>query len=345
MFKNETTKSTRLPINLGHGPLVLLFYDGYERRARRSTYESYANEFRRLARYSWRYFLGKQLRTGFYTQFLNLVDSLKKAGCDVRINNYNLAEKYPEYPIGVAGYPSALNHIPEGHPVIFGPGDFGMPDKFNQISKDYPKAYLICFCDWIFKIYEHSNSGRIKNWFAGINTDMWLPEKLSPKPIDCLIYDKIRWERDSLIPNFYNQFLRHLDKNGLTHTTLRYGNHTITHYKECLKKAKSLIFLCEHETQGLAYQEAMSMNIPIFAWDEGILRDKQLSEYAPRDLIVTSVPYFSDRCGVRFRRENYIEDFDKFWENLATYEPRQYVIENLSLQKSAELYLKSYFTE
>lgn len=345
MSKNEMINSTGFQVNLGHGPLVLLFYDGYERRARRSPYKCYANELRRAVRYMWRYSRGKQLRTGFYTQFLNLVESLEKAGCDVRINNYRLADKYPDYPIGVAGFPSALNHIPKNHPVIFGPGDFGMPDRFNQISEDYPKAYLICFCDWIFKIYERNNPGRIKDWFAGINTDKWLPEMQYPKPIDCLIYDKIRWERDTLIPDFYDQFRTHLDKRGLTHATLRYGDHTITHYKECLKKAKSLIFLCEHETQGLAYQEAMSMNIPIFAWDEGILRDEQLKKYAPEDHIVTSVPYFSDRCGVRFKLKNYIEDFNKFWENLASFKPRQYVIENISQEKSAELYLKSYFRE
>ena len=30
-----------------------------------------------------------------------------------------------------------------------------------------------------------------------------------------------------------------------------------------------MIFLCEHETQGIAYQQALSRNVPILAWDRG----------------------------------------------------------------------------
>jgi hypothetical protein len=345
MLENETKKWIRSPVDLGRGPVVLLFYDGYERRARREAIDRSANELRRAARYMWRYCLGKQLRTGFYTQFLNLVASLKNRGCDVHINNYRLADRYPQYPIGVAGYPSAIKHIPKNHPVIFGPGDFGMPDRFNQISQTYPSASLICFSGWIFEIYEKTNSGRIKDWFAGIDTDQWTLDKRTPKSIDCLIYDKIRWGRDKLIPGFYINFQAHLNKLGLTHTTLRYGEHSIRHYRECLRRSKSLVFLCEHETQGLAYQEAMSMDVPIFAWDQGVLCDQELMKFASKNLTVTSVPYFSNGCGVRFKKENYIESFETFWNNLNSFEPRKYVIENLSPVKSASLYLKTYFGE
>ena len=30
-----------------------------------------------------------------------------------------------------------------------------------------------------------------------------------------------------------------------------------------------MIFLVEHETQGIAYQEAMACDVPILAWDQG----------------------------------------------------------------------------
>jgi len=343
MMENETTKWTRSPVDLGRGPLVLLFYDGFERRARRAAIARSANELRRAARYMWRYCLGKQLRTGFYTQFLNLVASLKNSGCDVQINNYRLADRYPHYPIGVAGYPTTIQHIPKDHPVVFGPGDFGMPDKFSEIIKDFPAASLICFSDWIYKIYERNNPGTIKDWFAGIDTDKWAPDELTTKSIDCLIYDKIRWSRDELIPDFYIKLQAHLNDLELTHTTIRYGEHSIGHYEDCLKKSKSLVFLCEHETQGLAYQEAMSMNIPIFAWDEGVLCDQQLSKFASDNLTVTSVPYFSDECGVRFKKENYVEYFGRFWGNLSSFEPRNYVMNNLSQDRSASLYLETYF--
>jgi hypothetical protein len=334
---------SREPINLGRGPLILLFYDGYERRARRSLYARNTGEIRRTFRYLWRLLQGRQLRTGFYTQFINLVSALTKSGCDVRINDYKLADKFLSYPIGVAGYPSVLNHIPKNHPVLFGPGDFGMPDTFRRLCDDCPDASLICFCDWIAQIYEPMNPGKTKKWFAGIDIDKWKPETDSEKMIDCLIYDKVRWRREKLIPNLYSRMQAHLDRRGLKHETLHYGAHTIRQYKHSLKKTKSLIFLCEHETQGLAYQEAMSMNIPIFAWNEGVLCDDELRKFSTEKIQVTSVPYFSGECGICFQLENMLQQFDVFWTNLLNYKPRNFVLNNLSLDESAALYLRSYF--
>jgi hypothetical protein len=331
------------PIDLGNGPLILLFYDGYERRARRSLYGRNASDFRRAARFTLRLLLGKQLRTGFYTQFLGLVTSLRNNGCDVRINNYVLADQYPAYPIGVAGYPSVLPVTPKGHPVLLGPGDFGMPDHFLKLNLDLKNPTLICFCEWIARIYEPYNPGRIKRWFAGIDTDKWHPGARSERPIDCLIYDKIRWNRQRIMPAVYNRIRDHLNEIGLSHYTLHYGDHTSAHYKSCLRKSKSLIFLCEHETQGLAYQEAMSMNVPIFAWDEGVLCDEDLQKFKFGDLPISSVPYFSEECGVTFREENVIENFNLFWNNVTSFQPRNYIIANLNQKKSADLYLSAYF--
>jgi glycosyltransferase involved in cell wall biosynthesis len=38
-----------------------------------------------------------------------------------------------------------------------------------------------------------------------------------------------------------------------------------------------MVFLCEHETQGFAYQQALSCGVPIIAWDRGgLLQDPKL---------------------------------------------------------------------
>jgi hypothetical protein len=343
MSQNELIVRRIKPIDLGKGPVVMLFYDGYERRARRDKLIALFCEIKRPIRYIWRLSRGRQLRTGFYTQFLNLVSALKHIGCDVHINDYSLADQYPNYPIGAAGYPSILDHIPKNHPVLFGPGDFGAPDDFKEMSKNFQSAYLLCFSEWISIIYEQWNPGLTKQWFAGIDIDAWRPDTTKSKPIDCLIYDKIRWQREKLIPDFYEKIKVHLDKLGLAHKTIRYGEHTSHQYRENLQRSKSFIFLCEHETQGLAYQEAMSMNIPIFAWDEGKLSDNELKPFATNDLVVTSVPYFSEDCGIRFQKENFHDRFGAFWNELNNFKPREYVEKNLNLKTSAQLYLNSYF--
>lgn len=333
-----------LPLDLGRGPLILLFYDGFERRARSGTAAKMLLELRRLGRYLYRKSMRKQLRTGFYSQFISLCNALQKAGCDVRVNDYRTAKKYPGYPIGVSGYPTALKHFPSGHPVIFGPGDFGMPDTFREVAAAKNFRSLICFCDWIADIYREPAQGKLTKWFAGIDTDLWQPGKQSEKNIDYLIYDKIRWDREILIPRLLAPIEQEMVNRKLTYRVLKYGSHAISEYHDLLTRSRSMIFLCEHETQGLAYQEAMAMDVPILAWDDGILKDNALAMHAPGNIKVTSVPYFAENCGRTFQINNFEKQFEIFHASLRKYRPRDYVSDNLSLEASAKIYLDAYFS-
>ena len=55
----------------------------------------------------------------------------------------------------------------------------------------------------------------------------------------------------------------------------------------------------------------------------------------------TSVPYWDNRCGEYFyKKEEFEEKFNKFINKLDTYKPREYVLENLSVEKCAENFKK-----
>jgi hypothetical protein len=99
-----------------------------------------------------------------------------------------------------------------------------------------------------------------------------------------------------------------------------------------------MIYFCEHESQGIALQEAMSMNLPVFAWDQEKWLDPSRMAWGETDTPASSVPYFDERCGATFRDLNsFREKFDRFWEKVTEkkYAPREYVLENLTLEKSA----------
>ena len=64
------------------GPLVLLFYDGFERRALQNGLVGTAYSQGRRAAASSTAALKRQVRTGFYTAFLSLVRCLRQAKCD-----------------------------------------------------------------------------------------------------------------------------------------------------------------------------------------------------------------------------------------------------------------------
>ena len=64
-----------------------------------------------------------------------------------------------------------------------------------------------------------------------------------------------------------------------------------------------MVFLCERETQGMAYQEALASNVPVLAWDNGYWLDpRDGSSWDKPWCRRPPVPQFSDECGLRFTK-------------------------------------------
>lgn len=325
------------------GPLVLLFYDGYDRRAKPGLSGMAYSQVHRLLRYTKKTLCRQQVRTGFYTAFLALENSLRLSGCDVRINDFATANKYPDYPIGLAGFPSVLaktDSLP--NPRIFGPGDFGMPEGSAAVANDSRFKKLIQPSDWFADVYRPYCGDKMLTWFAGIDTNAWPDFSNEKKTYDFIVYDKIRWQRDERVSSVLNRITAHLDKKGHRHITLRYGHHHHSEFMLALRLSKALLFVCEHETQGLAYQEAMSANLPVLAWDEEAMVDPTLQPYITSSMHVSAVPYFSDTCGMKFKIGEFEQVCDTFWQRLPSFRPREYVENHLSLELSAAQYLAAY---
>jgi hypothetical protein len=329
-------------IRTRRGPLVLLFYDGFELTAEPGISGRLYSQSRGAARYVYRTIRRKQVWTGFYTAFKSLCLCLRQAGCDVRVNDFALALSNPSYPVGLAGYPSVLSKVSLSNPVIFGPGDYGDPDAAVTLVREPRIRKLIQPCEWAADLYREGCGERMMVWPVGIDTDLWHDESMQAKSVDVLVYDKIRWHREREVPRVLQRVTDHLQACGRTFATLRYGHHHHDEFRRGLRHSRSMIFLCEHETQGLACEEALASNVPVLAWDEGVLVDPHQRRFAKPDLVVSSVPYFDERCGETFRIAEFEKTFSLFWDKLGGYRPRQYVLENLSLARSAEAYLAAY---
>jgi glycosyltransferase involved in cell wall biosynthesis len=329
-------------LNFGRGPVVLLFYDGYEVQALPGFRGKLYSAARGKARFVYRWAKGKQVYTGFYVAFLLLVRALREAGCDVHVNNFRLAEKYPDYPIGISGYPSVLQKVKLANPAIFGPGDYGYPDEVSKFSANCNIRRYIQPSEWAASLYRTSCAGKMMVWPVGIDMAAYPDVSAERKDIDFLIYDKIRWDRDREIPRILEPITQHLSAEGKRFKILRYGEHHFGQYSESLRRSRALLFLCEHETQGLAYQEALASNIPVLAWDEGVLVDPLQRPFLPDGRIVSSVPYFDERCGETFKISEFKTVLDVFEARLTSYRPSEYISEQLSLKRSAETYLQAY---
>jgi hypothetical protein len=324
------------------GPLVLLFYDGLELPARPGISGALYSQSRRAARYLYRNLRMAQVWTGFYAAFRLLRLSLLRSGCDVRVNDFSLARRHPSYPIGIAGYPSVLEHVSLPNPAIFGPGDYGLPDRACVVAEDPRFRKLIQPSEWAVEFYRPSCGDKMMAMPVGIDTDRWHDSAQMRKDLDVLVYDKIRWNRERVVPRVLDRVTEHLRRNGRSFEILRYGQHHHAKFASLVRRSRAMLFLCEHETQGIACNETMSSNVPVLAWDERVLVDPLFRKFAPPDFPVSSVPYFDGRCGERFTMESFETTFARFWSDLDSYRPRQYVLENLSLEKSAQIYLAAY---
>lgn len=319
--------------------MVLLFYQDCDRDSwfRNDRY------LKRAFRPVHRLFTRKQTVSGFYVWWSLLVRALRSQGYDVRCNDYRLARQYPEHPVGLVGYPWILNNWSLDNPALLGPGFYDHPRMNPRVMEDPRYRGYLVTCDWMKRMFEPFYAGRCLEWRAGMDLHQWTDTRHLKKDVDLLIYDKIRWNRDHYVPKLLEPIQEHLDRHGRSYRVIRYGLYDHAFYRRALREARAMIFLCEHETQGMAYQEALASNLPLLAWENGFWLDPRRPQFDPEPVPATSVPYFSPECGEKFRGAvDFGSTFDRFWANRDTYTPRSYVERELSFAKSAELYITHY---
>lgn len=316
-----------------------MFYDGFETRAYDHPGGRLRSEMRRGARTAWRTLRRKQVHTGFYTAFRNLCRGLAAQGVEVRVNDYAHARAHPSEPVGISGFPSVYDRVRVPNPAVFGPGYVPSPPDIDAVRATLDIRIFTLPSDWPCRLYP-SLGDAVQPLFAPVDVDDWPDLSRAEKTHDFVVYDKIHWRREARQADLVQPLLAALAARGLRVRHLRYGDHHFAQYREALRRSRALLFLCEHETQGLAYQEAMAANIPVLAWDEGVLRDPRQGGFAPPGLRVSSVPYFDARCGLTFRTVDLEAKLDAFLDRIDAYAPRAYVAETLNPAAAASRYLE-----
>jgi len=320
--------------------IVLLFYQDYER----DTFFRNDRYLKRVVRPLYHALSKKQKVSGFLVSYRLLAQALRLAGYDVRENDYRFARKHPEYPVGLVGYPSILDRWDLPNPAVLGTALFDHPAQCPSLMSDPRFVSYLTLCEWMRQVFEPAfGAGKCRMWHAGIDTERWVDTKANAKDVDFLIYDKVRWDHDEYDVSLIQPILQRLRDKGLTYEVIRYKYYDYPTYRALLRRSRAMIFLCEHETQGLAYQECMASNVPILAWDNGYWLDPNRTQYTNDAVPASSVPYFSAECGERFAgMDDFDEAFDRFLGGLDGYTPRAYVERELSFAGSARLYIDAY---
>ncbi|HWD89994.1 MAG TPA: hypothetical protein VG367_17830 [Mucilaginibacter sp.] len=290
-----------------------------------------------------RVYRGIPVPSGQYLVFKNLIKGLDKLNIAYRINNYKYAKKNPHELVCIIGRDQVLFEHDWKNPILFGAA-FGINPFANpNILQQYPIKKLLVPGQWVKDFFAPYGEDRVEVWPVGIDTEEWRPAE-TEKKIDFLVYNKIRWHHDKMNAELVDPIKEALKARNLSFTELRYGQYKPSDLKEKLSLCKHAIFLCEHETQGIAYQQILSSGVSILAWDRGgYWQDPAWYPDKIKFAPVSSVPYWDERCGTKFTS---MDDFEinltEFTAKSAigAFRPREYVLQNLTLEKCASRYVE-----
>ncbi|MCX2431359.1 hypothetical protein [Pedobacter sp. GR22-10] len=290
---------------------------------------------------------GKPKPGGVMMVALELIKGLELLNIPYRFNDYKYAKQHPEELIGVIGKPHLIFERRFKNPILFGAGVFSHPIECPDLFQKYPNVKKILVPgEWMKEMCEPYYGNQVKSWAVGIDSNLWASTNNKPKEYDFLIYDKVRWNYESLKDELINPIYKILKEKNLSYHIIKYGNYIPSQLRDMIEMSKAVIFLCEHETQGIAYQQILSTDTPIFAWDRGgFWQDPYYYPEKVKFQPVSSVPYWDNRCGLKFRDINQFNELlPQFLDQLQNhnFEPRQYILENLTLKICTQKYVDTY---
>lgn len=275
--------------------------------------------------------------------FLNLCAGLDRLQVAYRVNDYRHARRRPAEVACVVGKPFLLDRASWKNPILFGSSVFAHPMDDPQLLTRLPVRRVLVPGEWFRTMFASVYGEQVQVWPVGIDTHHWRPNPSAGKAFDFLLYDKVRWRHEEFQRELIEPITQALERRRLRVTYLRYGHYREEDFHALLGSCRAMVFLCEHETQGIAYQQALSCGAPVLAWDRGgFWQDPEYYPHKVRFAPVTSVPYWDECCGVKFRgSDDFSDRLDEFLDKLhsGAFAPRDYILGNLTLEQCAMRYV------
>jgi hypothetical protein len=169
-------------------------------------------------------------------------------------------------------------------------------------------------------------NGRCQPWPAGVDTNYWQPPLNRADHHKILIY--LKPDSGPVDPQIIVTRLKQL---GYQVETIKYGCYSHDQYLQALQHASLMVGFSQSESQGIAWAEAWSADVPTL-----IVRN-DVSTYRHKTYRSSTAPYLSSQTGMFF---NDLLDFDtvfNHWKmNQNKFNPRQWVVDNLSDERCAQ---------
>jgi hypothetical protein len=223
--------------------------------------------------------------------------------------------------------------LPSHVKIVLGPqmGTFEHPDLVGDYRAELEgRCVFNGLSEWVLTMLREFHPFKLPTvcFPFAVDTEQFQPRGFE-KTLDCIVYIKHR------NPTFVEQAIKEIIKTGISYEPIFYASYKEVDYMSLLDRAKFMICLDANESQGFALEEAMACDVPLLVCDVKSMYEEYYgdiqphADLKPKELLATSVPYWSDACGVRIHT---LEDLPSAIETMKTNEfhPRQYILETLS---------------
>jgi len=266
---------------------------------------------------------------------LLLLDHLK---IEYKICHYNELNKYiKDYDIIHSQYtPIDASLFPEKK-FIFGAAFSVFPNNkllsINNINKN--------------SIYIQPSIWAADTW-RNFNVEKFIPIKVFPFPVEVEKFSPNQHSQKNEVFIYFKrrkpeelEYVKHfLNNKNITYKIFDYvQKYNEEDYIKCLQNAKYGIIIDAHESQGFAIEEALSCNVPLLVWNTSVMSQEYGSNYP--NIPCSTIAYWDERCGIYFYKvEEFETCYNEFINKQETYNPRAYIMENLSPQKCGERFIE-----
>ena len=222
-------------------------------------------------------------------------------------------------------------------PAVIGPNLVVLPKDLPRYRPRLKGCIYLQPSEWALNLWRQLGFSEsiLAIWPAGIDTSSFAAKEEKTSNDQVLIYFKNR------PPDLLSEVKAIVKNHHLVPNIISYGDYTEEQYRNLLAKCCFVIWLGCHESQGIALQEALAADVPMIVIDAKSLFDTYSKNgYTFQNTLrlfrTSSAPYFDSRCGIIIDE---ITDLGnaiiKIKSELSGYNPREYVIDQLSLEVSA----------
>lgn len=265
---------------------------------------------------------------GHFAVTRSLVEGLRKIGANANYNPRSLSE-VADTVIVLSGIPALrqavkLKRAGQIRRLLAGPNILVFPSEHDRLIASPEIDVCITPCDWTCQMYIKDCpdlQGRCVPWPAGVDTKYWSPRSEAFDRQNVLIYEKQVKGAVGPVDGYVNI----LQLRGYDVEVIQYGQYSAQKYLRKLRKAVLMVGFSRGESQGLAWAEAWSTDVPTLIW-----RNEE-NVYQGRVFACSTAPYLGAQTGLFF---DALADFGgglSYWESHRyQFRPREWVLENMS---------------